>query len=251
MLDRELSKGYFHREDIPTLWCPKCWNGHISLKQNSIKEFEPNYSKIGRENENWEPEQTTNRFSAILCCNKNGCGEVVVASGNICYVEVENESRWGNIELLEPKVIVPTPHFFQIPSSTPLAVIDLLEASFSVFWLDKNASMNKVRIAVEQILDSQEIQRTSIDKNGKESRVGLHHRISKFKNINPEAAESLMAVKEVGNLGSHEYREISTEIAIVVYDLIYFSLIQMYGGVNEELKKKRKMLIESKGRKNR
>lgn len=251
MLDRELSKGYFHLEDIPTLWCPKCFNGQMLLKQKSINKFEPKYSKIRRINQNLEPEQTTNRFSATFCCNKSGCGEILVASGNVGYVEVENDFGWGSIEVLEPVAFAPTPHFFQIPSSIPLNVKKLLETSFSVFWLDRNASMNKVRIAVEQMLDTQEIQRTSTNKNGKEIRVGLHHRIVRFRKINPEAAESLMAAKEVGNLGSHEYREVSAEIAIVVYELIYFTLVELYGGINEELKEMRKLLIESKGRKNR
>ena len=248
MLDHKLSRGYFHCEEIPSLWCPKCSNGHISLEQDSITKFEPHYSKLGRESKKWEPEQTTNRFSAPLYCNKSSCGEIVLASGIVGFVEVEDDSGWGSIEVLVPMAIIPTPHFFQIPSSTPTDVKKLLEASFSIFWLDRNASMNKVRIAVEHILDSQGIQRTSISRTGKESRLGLHHRISKFKKIDPEAAESLLVAKEVGNLGSHEIGEISSEIAIVVYELIYFSLIQLYGGINEELKNKRKSLIKSKGR---
>ncbi|MDE0341653.1 MAG: DUF4145 domain-containing protein [Deltaproteobacteria bacterium] len=252
MLNREALSETFDQQNFPTFLCPTCSVGTLACDTNSIVEVEPEYSRLAQQDDSWEPDWITKRFSAHLVCNRAKCGEVSLMIGDLPMVEyLDSEFGWGLQEVYAPKAIFPTPLLFPMPNDTPRDVKEVLRESFSTYWQDKNSSMNKVRIAIELILDDRGIPQKKKTKSGKKVDMKLHERIEDFEKKLPEPAKSLMAAKMVGNIGSHNDQEIGKDIVLDVYDLLLSCINSLYGGLNQDLKKSRDMLIQSKGVKNR
>ena len=252
MLNREALSETFDKQDFPIFLCPTCSVGTLTCDKNSIIEVEPEYSKLGPQDDSWEPDWTTKRFSAHFVCNRPKCGEISLMIGDVPMVEYDDpEFGWAFQEVFSPKAMFPTPFLFPMPNDTPRNIKRIFLESFSTYWQDKNASMNKVRIAIEMILDDQGIVRQKKTKNGKVTDMRLHERIQTFENKIPEPAKSLMAAKMVGNIGSHNDQEIARDIVLDVYELLISCISALYGGPDSDLKKRRDMLIQSRGEKNK
>ena len=118
--------------------------------------------------------------------------------------------------LARPTSIVPAPRMISVPASCPNNVLSELNAAFGLFWIDYSASLNRIRIALEMILTDLGIKRSSVPRSGtsanaapsakKRVRLNLHQRIELLKNKKPQLTnifERMMAVKHLGNAGSH------------------------------------------------
>ena len=252
MLDRESLSEKFDVDNFPVFWCSTCLRGQIILERNSIVWDEPNYSILAKDIEGWEPNWRSRRFSARLKCVKSDCGEVAIMTGTMSLQEDWVDGiGWNNTDLFHPQAITPSPMIFQVPDETPEEIQKILNKCFSLYFQDKNSSMNKMRIVVELILDERGIPREMTNKNGTNTRISLHQRIQLLRKFFSEPADSLLAAKEVGNFGSHEPLEIDKEIAIDILQLVSSAIDDLYGGIDGNLKAKRRKLIQSRGRKNR
>lgn len=252
MLNREALSDTFDQQNFPTFLCPTCSGGILICDKDSVVEAEPEYSKLGQKEDEWEPDWVSKRFSAHLICGNGKCGEIVLMIGDIAMVEyLDSEFGWGLQEAYEPKAIFPSPLFFAIPKDAPNNIKRVFQESFSVYWQDKNASMNKLRIAIELILDDQGISRQKKSKSGKVVNMTLHERIEVFEQKFEDPGKSLMAAKMVGNIGSHQDQEIARDIVLDVYECLLSCVEILYGGLNEEFMKRRDVLIKSRGLKNR
>jgi hypothetical protein len=80
-----------------------------------------------------------------------------------------------------------------------------LDRAFKLFWVDDRACANSIRSAVELFMDHQKVPVTIIDRNGDRRQQRLHHRIVAWgKRPNRDKlAKVLMAIKFIGNEGSH------------------------------------------------
>lgn len=252
MLNREVLSERFDKQNLPTFLCPTCSGGTLICESESTTEVEPEYSRLGQHVDDWEPDWITKRYSAQLVCSNKKCGEVVLMIGNVVVIECfDSEFGWGLQEAYEPKAIYPSPLFFAIPNDTPANIKKILTESFSAYWQDRNASMNKVRTTIELILDDQVISQQKKSKSGKIVDMTLHERIEVFAKKFDEPGKSLMAAKMVGNIGSHQDQNISREIVLDVYECLLSCIEILYGGLNEDLKRRREALIKSKGLQNR
>lgn len=254
MLAREILTKKFDRHNFPTFRCSTCSIGFFAVDLDSIVEVEPKFSDLARADENWGPEWTMERFSVRLNCTNNKCGEVAFGAGDVSSMLFYNYDTNGSgyvEKYYKFKSIYPAPMFFEIPQNTPEKVTDLLISSFSLYWLDVNAAMNKIRIAIELILDDQEINREKLSDNGTKIRLKLHERLQEYEKVAKESAMSFLAAKEVGNVGSHQESEIDQDIALDVYDFVYLTLNDLYVGMNDKLKNRRDKLIQSRGQTNK
>ena len=254
MLERDSLTKKFDRNNFPTFRCSTCSKGFFTVDLDSIVEVEPKFSDLARADENWDPEWIIERFSVRLNCTNNECGEVAFGAGNVSsmlFYDYDTNGRGYVEKYYEFKSIYPAPIFFEIPRNTPDEVTDLLKSSFSIYWHDLNAAMNKIRIAIELILDDQGIKREKTSNDGTVTKLKLHERLQKYEKVAKEPAMSFLAAKEVGNAGSHEESEIDQDIALDVYDFVYFTLIDLYVGMNDKLKSRRDKLIQSRGQTNK
>ncbi|MDO9209663.1 MAG: DUF4145 domain-containing protein, partial [Deltaproteobacteria bacterium] len=90
--------------------------------------------------------------------------------------------------------------------------------SFALAWQDFSSAGNKVRVAIEDLIEE-----LSPGLNGK-----LHNKLEAFKKVNPEVADMLMAVKWIGNAGSHTSDLKECDLA-VAYQVMEEVLRKLYG----------------------
>jgi hypothetical protein len=165
---------------------------------------EPRWSDELHADDAWEPDWITNRFSATLTCGNSACGEVSVVSGSASVADrqFEDHSGWNQeyVDWFTPEWFHPAPPVFRIPSQCPTAIGRELERAFALLWYDPPSSANHMRSAVEALLDDRRVQKRVLNGKGKYQRLNLHDRIGKYHSA---ASEPLLAIKWLGNAGSH------------------------------------------------
>jgi hypothetical protein len=123
------------------------------------------------------------------------------------------------------------PHIISMPAGAPERVSEQLRKSFQLYWIDVEACANNIRIAVEKLLTSQGIPRTNgrqaLRSGKKRTFLTLHSRIELFRAKNQAVADALMAVKWIGNAGSHSAPTQSSDL-LDGYALMSFALDELY-----------------------
>lgn len=228
-IDRESFDDNFTTYDIPDWNCSSCHKGKLLFDKKNITEFETAESKLNQKHEAWEPFWLDKYFHGTLICNNPKCKEIFTIAGQI-KIEEDYDSEGGATytSCYYPEYFYPTLHLFKIPEDTPSDVEDSIKAAFKVFWVDKSACANSIRTTVEVILNDKKVPKTElIVKKKKRRSLSLHERIELFEKKNKEVANYLMAIKWIGNAGSHE-GEISNEDILDGFDLLIYSIDKLY-----------------------
>lgn len=214
----------------------------------------------------FEPEFVNGRFVCLLQCSKPGCRETCAVSGN------HDTTRGGEYgEILyptgRPKSINPPPPMLHIPERCPKEVRSEVEAAFALFWSDYAASLNRIRNALELVLTDLGVSRGKMSvkklKPGspprlpgspppkkKLTRLSLHQRIElleKKKPVLKDLCERMMAVKHLGNAGSHPGVVVEIDDVFDGLDILDRVLIDMYSGHPRELTRTVKQINQRKG----
>ncbi len=189
--------------------------------------------------EEWfDPDQTELRFTALLQCNSDKCKEVVSVCGRGSYKQVVDEegSDWSWQPYFLPLYASLPVSFIPLPESTPMRVADQLKLSFTLLWSSPSAAANHVRIAVENLQDALRVPRARRIKGVRMARIMLHDRIVELKPRSPDVAEALLAIKWVGNAGSH-LGELTRDVVFDAYDILEIVLEDLFVK-NRDVKKK-------------
>lgn len=193
------------KHSAPPWPCPACGKGILSLIPKSLIFKETASSRESHSDDSWEPEFTTYAFCAWLKCGHASCPQEVVVSGwGGLTAEFDSEEGMGWAEVFQPLFCWPMPEIFELPANWPDKVTAELRAAFSLFWSDQAAAAGRVRAALERLLDKLGVQKRRKVKNGKFSDLTLHQRIELFHKGEPAIGTQLMALKWLGNTGSHE-----------------------------------------------
>jgi hypothetical protein len=169
-------------------------------------------------------------FSIHLKCNN--CNETVAVSGFMSeenYPDEENQIRRS----ITPIIFYPALKIIHIPASCPKSVSKILNESFGLYWLDLGSCANKIRIAIEILLNELLIPKTRIKSKG-ETPLTLHTRLENFKKLNPVVSKHLMAIKWIGNAGSHFF-DIKSDDVLDAFELLEFSLEKLYNDREKRL----------------
>lgn len=242
----------FARDSFPGLPCPRCPQGKLKLASNGLSIKEPAYSKANHSHPDFEPDWATQRFSARLECDESKCGEIVFMTGDTeivdSYMEEEGiYTGWTTEEALRACSIFPAPPFFRIPNDVPQDVAEQLKLSFQLFWTDLPSCVARLRTSVELMLDRHQVARERLNKkSGKMVRLNLHDRIILFESqaTGADAGESLHALRNIGNLGTHD-TFVSLEALFDAVDVLEDVLLGIYE--KKSIKAKVKKLNATKG----
>ena len=247
--DRDLWSGAYARARFPRFHCSHCKTGRLHFDKDTIVVSEPQYSKGAREHPDWEPDWNIERFSAKLVCDDTACGEVVVVSGDTIAAEYFDEdfNVWGYMELLRPQFFFPAPPVIGIPNEVPSKITDEIGKASQLFWVDLNSCANRLRVSVELLLTDFKIPEMGLDKNGKPKPLDLNARIALFEKVDPEHAQTLTALRVIGNLGSHG-SDVAREPLIDAFEIYEDALTELYGQRKARIAKLRKKLIDTRGR---
>ncbi|MFC8765850.1 MULTISPECIES: DUF4145 domain-containing protein [Streptomyces] len=204
---QEISKGFSEKPDEwPHIPCPTCVRGVLRPVADSFANEERVTSKSWHSHEAWEPEWIQGDFLCILTCLNGTCDRVRVVGDS----RVQATGDWDGEQYeqhLTPTMFFPALPLIQSRPLCPKEVGGRVDIAAKILWLDPNSAANRIRSAVEALMDEHGIIRYKPGRRGKPSRISLDERISTFKAALPkhaEAADMLLAVKWIGNVGSHE-----------------------------------------------
>jgi hypothetical protein len=206
-VDRNLWKGSFSEGSFPAWPCPRCNGvGTLSIVKGTLHWSETAQSIQCGFHPDWHPEETEGRFACLSSCSR--CREVIAICGD---TELRYEADWDGKDYVQdhvpyhhPTSVSPSPSMFPISKHCPECIREEIKGAFKLYWSDPGSSMNRLRAGVELLLNEMRIVRSVKTKKGKRRRLTLHERIvNKLQPVRPHFAEALLAVKWLGNAGSH------------------------------------------------
>ena len=192
------------KNEAPPYPCPQCGKGILVLEKQTLVTHETVASIRAQPDQGWDPDSITYTFSCWLKCAAPRCQGFVAVVGT-GGLEAEWDEEHGTIweDYFRPKSVEPMPEVFPIADDCPSQVAVELRASFRALWSDQGAGASRLRVAVEHLLDEVGVGHRRRTKSGYEA-LNLHQRIEALSKAQPEVAASLMAIKWLGDTGSHE-----------------------------------------------
>lgn len=243
MIEKEYWKNFqFTENKFPQIICPSCKKGHLKIVKNSLNTGEISDSRENREHPDWEPDWIEYRFSVSLKCDNANCRDNVVCIGNGSnnqyteYDYFEKITHSAYQQYYKPLYFLPPLNIIELDDNYPKDLKRELINSFSHFFSDFTACANKIRVCVEILMNDLKVKKTENFK-GKRQRLTLHNRIISFKSINSDVADYLLAIKWIGNSGSHNFGSLNNEDILDAYNLLDFSLKKIYNNPESALKK--------------
>jgi hypothetical protein len=238
----------FTKEKAPAWPCPSCEGGTLALDAKTVHAEETPESKAARGHEEWDPTWESYRFTAVFRCTRPECRDIVVACGDSETVEDYDPQYGQSFEAAHrPRCFVPALPVVRPAAQWPEKVREHLVAAFGVFWQDPDACANRIRAAVEAALDSEGIKRNGRHAKGGRRRLSLHDRIQLFAKTKPELGDMLMAVKWIGNYGSHEVGVITRSDVLDGLELFEHVLGELFERRSTRLKSMARRIARKKG----
>ncbi|MBR8007401.1 DUF4145 domain-containing protein [Burkholderia vietnamiensis] len=241
----------FTREHVPAWLCPICRSGHLRLLQDSLAERELSASRREHDHVDWEPDWIRGVFSCLFECNNEHCNEVVSCAGisKVAATEVlDDEYGWvqQQEEHFYPDFFTPSLVLMDIPKACPEAVRKHLQESFSLAHANAGAALNCARAGIEAVLTDLGVTRFKTQ-NGKRRIISLHQRIESLPSKYDEQKQLLLAVKWLGNAGSHAGLAPDVSDLRSAYDLLESVLAEVYDKKTLKLKAVAKKVNKKKG----
>lgn len=207
--------------------CPTCCEGLMVPDATTFFEVEPAFSKNAHSHEAWDPDWIKTRFTYRAVCNNGDCSEVAFVSGRggaeQGYID---QGEIGYYDYCRIETIFPAPNLIPIPEEAPYEIKTLLKKCFALYWVDTSAAANAMRASLEALMDEMKIPSSQPTKAGKVVTLNLHSRIELWSATHQDYADLCLALKEVGNLGSH---------GETVSDKHFFGALEIYSHVLQQL----------------
>lgn len=163
------------------------------------------------------------RFAGFAQCPNDACREAVVLAGSTMNDLIPDEVGYSQVLVpsLMPSFVVPAPYIIPLSDEYPTPVSESIRRAFDLYWVDSAATANAIRIAVEAVMRHYRIKKRGSD--GKP--LALHNRIDHhFRPKFPAAADYLLAIKWIGNAGSHDGPPPTNDGVLDAFDLLDHAL---------------------------
>ena len=243
-IDRAKWRETVTESSFPRWKCRNC-DHVVALVKDGIDGPETGGSLSSRDLEAWEPEWIQGRFSAKLQCSN--CKDPAFAVGTYevrtPYDPFDEDQSYA---VLRIQGIEPPPALIRLPTDLPDALTVQLERAFRLFWVDGAACANAIRGAVDEFLNYQRVRKTDGSRSNR-GRLSLHHRIELFAKKEEHLAAALMAVKWIGNVGSHS-AEVRREALCDGFDLLEHVLYEAFETPRKKVAQLARQVTRRKGR---
>lgn len=202
-----------------------------------------------RSEDAWEPDWIRSVFTAWAQCSNKKCGETFALSGS-GQVEwnIGPEGEDVVAEQFEPLFCTPMPDIIEMPAKCPSDIHRELRLAFTLFWSSPAASAGRLRVVIEKLMDLVGVPTQMPNKKGKVADLTLHARLELYGKKNPGAGKSLMALKWIGNTGSHD-STVSREDLLDSLELIEHVLGEIVGERSKRMASIAKKLTDKHRRK--
>jgi hypothetical protein len=237
-IDRNLWAEWF--AELPRWQCPKCEHGYLRPLSDTVEKRETGESEREHDDPDWELQWVRQRFVGLMKCDSESCGEIVSVGGDIWGEEMEHETHgsvW--VEGYQVRWVYPP----VVPFRTrqfPSAVTENIRRAAGLMWYDPEAAANKLRQAVELLLTNQGIRRTVITKKKRRVPLPLHDRVVEYGKrgaTQKERADYMLAVKWIGNVGSH-VGQVTRSHVLDGFDMMNVVLDDIFLGTRAELQRR-------------
>lgn len=250
-MDRKVFKLPFTKVAQQDWQCPTCQKGLLRIKDGTFFSEERSLSRKAHSHEDWDPDWISSVYSCLLECSNSSCKEMVSNSG-LGFVEwdIEHDEHgypqqvYG--DFFKPLFFHPHLKLISVPESAPVDVKNKLHESFQLFFSSPSAASNHVRAAIESMLNDLNVNRCRIS-NGKRRLINLHQRIDLLPSKYEELKELLMAVKWLGNAGSHSGKDLTSDDVMDAYEIMEHILAEIYDSKSTKIKALAKKVNKAKG----
>jgi hypothetical protein len=244
-MKRSLWVQHLTAESCPAWPCPICRSGHTRILPKSLIHHETVESRRAHAFDEWGPEQIEFKFTAWAKCSRDTCGQMfsIAGIGGVDQVwdDVREEADW--IEVFSPQYISPAPELFSFPVRCPSTLRDVMREAFRLYWSDVEACAGRLRTSLEAVLTHVGVPEVVDPTEPGAKRLTLHTRIEQFSKDNPSISPHLMALKWLGNSGSHG-REISRADVLDAFELFEFAMVEILDKPTEKMLKLAAKLTE-------
>lgn len=243
-VDRSLFDDAYYT--LPEWPCPTCGKGYLKFEKELFLNKETGPSEAAHEHDAWEPEWVERRFAGLLTCNFGNCGDLVAIVGDVSIVEhydydYDGQQTQEYLERYKPRCLSPAPLPIRPPEETPKLVNDALREAAGLIWQSAEGAANQVRQAVEHLMDE-----LGVTKSTSGAYLPLHNRIKEFEAKDAKNAEILLAVKWLGNSGSHA-GGLTRDDVFDAFDMVELVLVNLYDTTTATIMAKVKAVNSQKG----
>ncbi|AEW02215.1 hypothetical protein Niako_5986 [Niastella koreensis GR20-10] len=225
----------FSNYEQPKIHCPTCKKGFINPIKDSVKFKETAETVALKKSDGpWSEMDLDFKFSCLLKCDNNNCGEVVSCAGTGFFdqddptFDEETGQYWASyFKYFKPEYFSKPIHIIELKDLYPSAITKKLEDSFKIFFCDSESCANKIRIVVEVLMDALKVKKTVITTGNKRKNLTLHARILNYGSKNKELSDLLLAIKWIGNSGSHNSK-VTKDDTLDAYRILEYVLDKLY-----------------------
>lgn len=248
-MDRKLYEKPFTVKDTTDWQCPTCEKGLLRIKEGTFfyKELFESKKAKAISPDDWEPDWNEYTYSCLLQCSNNKCKEIVSNVGKGYVTEYVDYNERYLTDHFEPKFFYPHLKIIKIPKDTPESVTEALNKSFELFFCSPSAASNHVRSALELLLTELKVKRFAISKKGKRQIINLHDRIELLPDKYKEFKDLFLAIKWLGNVGSHNTRLLKPDDVMDAYEIVENLLAEIYDRRTSKVKSLAKKINTTKG----
>lgn len=230
-MDRQDLKRPFTVERDTNWTCPTCERGTLRVIKDTFHKEERLHSRVHGEDA-WDPDWIEYVYACLFQCSNDACREVVSSVGTGTVEPFEHMDENGNweqdySEVFKPQFFEPNLKLIPFPAKCADNIVVPLNESFRLFFSSPSAAANSIRIAVEALLTELKVKRFALI-NGKRKIIPLHQRIHMLPAKHNDIGELLLAIKWLGNAGSHGGAGISHDDMLDALELMEHVLAQLY-----------------------
>lgn len=227
----------------PSLLCPAC--NHASLEP-SVDNFDNLETAALVGTTDYDPLWIGGFFHGVLACPRTPCGNKHAMAGrwNLDYDPTSDDGD-EYTEFYSINYILPALPLMEYPDDVPDKVRDPIAAASLVLLSDPSAAANRIRVAIDALLDCQRVRKHPT--GSRSTLLTTHARIEEFGAKNHDAASQLMAMKWIGNIGSHEPEILP--LSLVLDGIEHFArALEIIYDTHEEALRRRANMINQQGR---
>lgn len=220
-LTQEFTADYF-----PDWICPECGVGSLKEKEGTFHSAHTKKSRDSYDPESYDTRDESYVFTCILECSRQSCREVVACNGvgRGDLVEVDDIHLEMAVTFYRVTHFVPTLKAFALPEHYPEKICTALVNAFGLFLSNPSAAANSIRIAVEELLAEIGVNA----KTDEDKFISLHSRLNNLPHQYSEYQSHLMAIKWLGNSGSHSYDKVKINEIEQAFEIIEYVLSRIY-----------------------
>ncbi|NNS10190.1 DUF4145 domain-containing protein [Erwinia sp. JH02] len=200
----------FTEDTIPHWRCPTCYNESLEIVPGSFFKEETSETRLSKGEVWFEYDHYEMVFSCLLRCSRKACMEAVAITGKgwvDCDMDYESDTL-NFVERFRASTFHPPLPVFIPRADCPDPVRQQLKEISALLAAHPSAAINTMRTVLEMLLDELKVPR-EVTRIGKDPlTLTLHRRIDVHPAILGGYGDAFMALKWLGNQGSHSDRRI-------------------------------------------